>query len=113
MNFQKLKNNQNSKETIKLTQIHGTWYVYSIKNKKKSKKSPPSWGEGALVRQPHSVHENGMAGLLLLLSLCFTSLERPILLPSTFYMRTKCLVASVHKWGRASAVFMHGMRFEL
>ena len=30
MNFQKLKNNQNSKETIKLTQIHGTWYEYSI-----------------------------------------------------------------------------------
>merc|ERR1712240_1006546 len=47
VNFQKLKNDQNSKETIKLTQIHGTWYVYSIgtptplKTKKKSKKYPP------------------------------------------------------------------------
>ena len=79
MNFQKLKNNQNSKETIKLTQIHGTWYVYSIgtptplKTKKKSKKFPPSWGEGALVLQPHSVHENGMAGLLVLLLLLLTA----------------------------------------
>ena len=49
MNFQKLKNNQNSKETIKLTQIHGTWYVYSIGTPTplKTKKSipPPSWGE--------------------------------------------------------------------
>ena len=46
MNFQKLKNNQNSKETIKLTQIHSTWYVYSIGTPtplktKKNPKIPP------------------------------------------------------------------------
>ena len=50
MNFQKLKNNQNSKETIKLTQIHGTWYVYSIGTPtplrtKKKQKIPPLPGE--------------------------------------------------------------------
>ena len=50
MNFQKLKNNQNSKETIKLTQIHGTWYVYSIGTPthlktKKNPKNPPLPGE--------------------------------------------------------------------
>ena len=51
MNFQKLKNNQNSKETIKLTQIHGTWYEYSIgtpthlQMKKNPKIPPPSLGE--------------------------------------------------------------------
>ena len=50
MNFQKLKNNQNSKETIKLTQIHGTWYVYSIGTPtplktKKIQKIPPLPGE--------------------------------------------------------------------
>ena len=60
MNFQKLKNNQNSKETIKLTQIHGTWYAYSIGTPTPLQKNPtPSWGEGALVLKPHSVHENG------------------------------------------------------
>ena len=50
MNFQKLINKQNSKETIKLTQIHGTWYVYSIGTPthlktKKNPKNPPLPGE--------------------------------------------------------------------
>ena len=75
MNFQKLKNNQNLKETIKLTQIHGTWYAYSIgtptplQTKKKSKNPTPSWGEGALVLKPHSVHENGRRNIPILCTL--------------------------------------------
>ena len=48
MNFQKLKNNQNSKETIKLTQIHGIWYEYSSGTPTHlQKKIPPLPGGGA------------------------------------------------------------------
>ena len=116
MNFQKLKNNQNSKETIELTQIHGKWYEYLIGTPtplqtKKSKNPTPSWGEGALVLKPHSVHENGRRDCYCY-SLSITALVGPCYCDDFIYVISVPCGRCTQNGDVASAVLMHGMRFE-
>ena len=89
MNFQKLKNNQNSKETIKLTQIHGTWYAYSIGTPtplqtKKIQKSHPFLGRRSISAQT-----------------TFRAWERPARRPHFVYTFHKALRS--RKYSRISA----------
>ena len=106
MNSQKLKNNQNSKETIKLSQIHSTWYAYSIGTPtplqiKKIQKSHPFLGRRnissqttfraweRLARRPYYYY---------FLSLLLAT-------TTTIFTWSQYLVVSVHKMGTSRRPF--------